>query len=173
MFTSNSTHHFANRRIRDPYVRWCERRTPSVTGGAVYSISVSVTELRIGNLLKFGNNICKVYEINNVNYYIRNEKTDESLKSSWANIEPILITEEWLLKFGFEWTDYDEENPDFLGLKYRNRDLFYTDRSCNFEYVSFNNSILGVININYVHQLQNLYFTLTGSELQIVDLTEH
>src|SRR5680860_1389023 len=28
-----------NRRIRDPYVRWCERRTPSVSGGAVYSIT--------------------------------------------------------------------------------------------------------------------------------------
>jgi hypothetical protein len=40
-FTWNSTHHFANRRIRDPYVRWCERRTPSVSGGAVYSISGS------------------------------------------------------------------------------------------------------------------------------------
>ena len=39
MFTSNLTHHFANRRIRDPYVRWCERRTPLVSSGAVYSIS--------------------------------------------------------------------------------------------------------------------------------------
>src|SRR5680860_172437 len=30
-----------NRRIRDPYVRWCERRTPSVSGGAVYSVVFS------------------------------------------------------------------------------------------------------------------------------------
>jgi hypothetical protein len=37
-FTWNSTHHFTNRRIRDPYVRWCERRTLSISGGAVYSI---------------------------------------------------------------------------------------------------------------------------------------
>jgi hypothetical protein len=28
-----------NRRIRDPYVRWCERCTPSaLAGGAAYSI---------------------------------------------------------------------------------------------------------------------------------------
>ena len=32
-----------NRRVREPYARWCERLSPSVfTGGAVYSISRSV-----------------------------------------------------------------------------------------------------------------------------------
>ncbi len=35
----NFLHYLTNRRIRDPYVRWCERRTPSrLSGGAVYSI---------------------------------------------------------------------------------------------------------------------------------------
>ncbi|PWA03845.1 hypothetical protein DB895_14100, partial [Flavobacterium psychrotolerans] len=29
-------------RIRDPYVRWCERRSPSVSGGPVYSITSSL-----------------------------------------------------------------------------------------------------------------------------------
>ena len=27
-----------NRRVRDPYARWCERCTSSVTGGGIYSI---------------------------------------------------------------------------------------------------------------------------------------
>ena len=27
-----------NRPVREPYAGWCERRTPSVTGGAAYSI---------------------------------------------------------------------------------------------------------------------------------------
>src|SRR5680860_1719637 len=41
-----------NRRIRDPYVRWCERRTPSVSGGAVYSIGQSCLFLTSeGNIL--------------------------------------------------------------------------------------------------------------------------
>jgi len=31
-----------NRRVREPYARWCERLSPSVfTGGAVYSIGTS------------------------------------------------------------------------------------------------------------------------------------
>ncbi len=33
------THLFANRRIRDPYARWCERLSLSVSGRAVYSIT--------------------------------------------------------------------------------------------------------------------------------------
>ncbi len=41
-----------NRRIRDPYVQWCERRTLSLTGGrAVYSIVRSF--LLIKQLLVF------------------------------------------------------------------------------------------------------------------------
>lgn len=38
----------ANRRIRDPFVRWCERRTPSVSsGGAVYSIVASYFSIMV------------------------------------------------------------------------------------------------------------------------------
>ena len=39
---SGCNYDFPNRRIRDPYVRWCERRTSSLTSGeAVYSIMCS------------------------------------------------------------------------------------------------------------------------------------
>lgn len=130
-------------------------------------VSVSVSELRIGNLLKFGNNICKVYEINNLNFYIRNEKEDESLKSSWANIEPIPLTEEWLLKLGFEKSnriDLGELKPCYvmfsLALMIRHNSFFI-------------DWIGGNTELKYVHQLQNLYHALTGLELQIGNLTEH
>jgi len=72
--------------------------------------------------------------------------------------EPIPLTEEWLIKFGFvregmltmrlgEFTCYCEED--------------YIDNFC-----------LGDIELfdvipKYVHQLQNLYFALTGEELTI------
>ena|SRR5690606_32716349 len=39
LLPQNATYNPVNRRIRDPYVRWCERRTSSErSGGAVYSI---------------------------------------------------------------------------------------------------------------------------------------
>jgi len=79
-------------------------------------------------------------------------------------LKPILLTEEWLLKFGFSKRDvlssvlYDMKNPRFS--IYLNPPI---DKSNKW-------NILGIeknINIQYVHQLQNLYFSLTGEELTI------
>ena len=63
MFTSNLTHHFANRRVRDPYARWCERRTPSVSGGAVYSISGSFSVDEVKWLIFYGENKEKNFDL--------------------------------------------------------------------------------------------------------------
>jgi len=43
-----------NRCIREPYVQWCERRTPSVfAGGAVYSITIRFSFLSGQSYSKF------------------------------------------------------------------------------------------------------------------------
>ena len=74
-------------------------------------------------------------------------------------IEPIPLTEEWLLKFGFE--------------KNKNSDLYF--RLNNYEYFIENGIIdngysrMNEISVKYVHQLQNLYFALTGKELEIIE----
>ena len=84
-------------------------------------------------------------------------------------IEPIPLTEEWLLKFGFE----------------KHHQSFYDKTLCvqEVEYLWFyniyplENSIIPLVNmsaqatghyIKYVHQLQNLYFALTGEELKTI-----
>jgi hypothetical protein len=66
---------------------------------------------------------------------------------------PIPLTEEWLLKFGFEITD-----------NFQTKDRFQTHKQDGiiwFEYGYI------VVELNYVHQLQNLYFGLTNEELTI------
>lgn len=75
--------------------------------------------------------------------------------------EPIHLTEEWLLKFGFKRYDIyrcgiDEKlvidgSSDAFG-------FFAEDEVSGFIYDR---------QIKYVHQLQNLYFALTGEELKI------
>lgn len=63
---------------------------------------------------------------------------------------PIIISDEWLIRFGviiFE--DYNEYGERITKIK------------TNFFTVSFS-----YIEIKYVHQLQNLYFALTGEELK-------
>lgn len=68
-------------------------------------------------------------------------------------IEPIPITEEWLLKFEFVKTSYGYES------------LMPT---IEFNFVQ---RLTGV-HLVYVHQLQNLYHAITGKELQVSQNTK-
>ena len=80
-------------------------------------------------------------------------------------IKPIPLTEEWLLKFGWGQSDEHElcDNSNDV--------LFYYDYHFERFWIELDdsfttNSICYNMNIKYVHQLQNLYFALTGKELQ-------
>jgi hypothetical protein len=86
---------------------------------------------------------------------------------SWRDISPIPITEEWLTRFGFwQWGSYThlwKVNRD-TGLKItiRSRPLRKRHHGCDYE-LNNNHSI----GIKHVHQLQNLYYALTGEELTL------
>ena len=77
--------------------------------------------------------------------------------SSWISnnyIIPIELTEEWLLKFGFKKKGFGFDKTKITISK---------RRKC-FVYAVPN---VGYKVFQYVHQLQNLYFSLTGKELEI------
>jgi hypothetical protein len=72
----------------------------------------------------------------------------------------IPLDEDWLLKFGFS----EIEHQFLLELKTGNSLSF--DFNTGMYLVKEDNELeLCEIEINYVHQLQNLYFALTGTEL--------
>jgi len=125
-------------------------------------MGISVTELRLGNLIKLNDEIVQV-DISIINYI------DDC--GDPENVSPIPLTEEWLKKFGFiqqgdrkvwildrvavTWTDH----PDLRGKS--TGDKFY---------LGFRD-ISGVIyrttiEVLYVHVLQNA-LALTGKELEI------
>lgn len=81
---------------------------------------------------------------------------------NYEDINPILLTEELLLKCGFKY-----DTLDWLYLR-RKRFNFNTDRSVNMGvvYVNINNRDLG-LEIKHLHELQNLYFALTQKELKV------
>ena len=69
---------------------------------------------------------------------------------------PIPLTEEWLLKFGFRRFPWGLVVDDLL---------FKDDLKCSYLTLQVGNGF--EVTINYVHQLQNLFFSLTGRELTV------
>lgn len=115
---------------------------------------MKASELRIGNYLQFNpitvtsigvysNGISKITPLG-----IHNIDTGV-LKPT-----PITLTEEWLEKFGFV-----NEYGDGVGTFYENEKFGVRKIDGIFEDYYYG------IKIQYVHQLQNFYFALTGEEL--------
>ena len=104
-------------------------------------------ELRINNWVKDENG----------HYQIKGEHLDEDNFPTIQTWE-IPLTKEWLLKFGFDEHAIGYYNKDFIiFLSYSNTGLH------QYRLRDFNTII------KYVHQLQNLYFALTGEELTLKD----
>lgn len=86
------------------------------------------------------------------------------------HIEPIPLTEEWLVKFK-EWKKEDNLYVIRLDtINYSLRpDYINNDGELCWEFYVHNirGEKVGCAYIKYIHQLQNLYFALTGEELTI------
>jgi hypothetical protein len=129
-------------------------------------------ELRIGNLCKTPRGIIvSIDQIGGLAFLAGNGKI-----LRWYNkLKPIEIDEDWLEKFGFHYA------PDCL--IYGKSGWFKKiEKQDDPTYFFFNNHLQGSIFLSsekssalhfidsqmiYVHQLQNLYFSLTGQELTI------
>jgi len=130
---------------------------------------IKANELRIKNLVTLSEKQRKELWYDQINAYneffevktiysdndISIEVDDEIIDISENDVEPIPLTEEWLFKLGF--LKYKGDNKDF----WLNDFEFAND----LKWIFWRGNILE--NIKYVHQLQNLYFCLTGAELTV------
>jgi len=80
--------------------------------------------------------------------------------------QPIPLIEEWLLKFGFAERHGDKNfSAWWIGMNPVTHDWLFNIKQFKDENKFFFQN--GFHTIKYVHQLQNLYFALTGEELTI------
>lgn len=112
---------------------------------------VKVNELRLNNLfVQAGSNFVETVTF----------ETFELLSRGAIKVVGIPLTEEWLLKLGFEKCGDDGE---YFSISQFPFELLNQGDS----FSVFDTGGLKVANIKCVHQLQNLYFALTENELQI------
>lgn len=110
---------------------------------------MKATELRIGNLVNENSEVIKI-----------RQETLCDFANGYVVFEPILLTEEWLLKFGFK-----KPAHTWCG------DVFHLTEWDKYPInwcvaMNKNNAVI-IQKLKYVHQLQNLYFALTGEELEL------
>lgn len=138
---------------------------------------MKASELRIGNLVNVDNPIfsdLKDIPLKIIGIKLRDEPlfpnsnsvisfTDP--KNFWEIsqfnefIKPIQLTEEWKFKFGFEKTEWDNFNSHRLSVGDNDYAIvLYSDGNCEVGDII-------TCKIEYVHQLQNLYFSLVAEEL--------
>ncbi len=124
-------------------------------------------ELRIGNLLINGDRIVIVSATFKSHFNCEILESKVSLNSAQNNFQPIPLTEEWLIKFGFKKYISDDNDIDI------NFQISFHNKSSEGLIVQLFMNSNGVIFFSHsgislfsVHSLQNLYFSLTGEELK-------
>lgn len=131
---------------------------------------VKENEIRLGNWFKDYSD--KPFQFSKEEFLtlcLETAEVDEIIK------EPIALTEEWLLKFGFE-KHINETQID--GIEMKLQISGYGRDGSWFSSCGKLNGGLSVLclcrgnyfsnNLEFVHELQNLYFCLTGQELSVV-----
>lgn len=123
---------------------------------------IKAQELRIGNFVSIFGTIGRVvpsdFNPEHHNKWLTVEN-DEYIIKSW---EPVELTPEWSERFGFEGNANDGYGLDVVELNY-----ITTEDNFQLEYQIAGVDKWFLIQLKYVHQLQNLFFALTGHELEL------
>ncbi len=119
---------------------------------------MTATELRIGNWCYSSKN--EPFQVNADDLVVMEIISGQSSPSE-IQYNPIPLTEEWFLKFGFE------HAGDRYVIDYK--DILYAVKRGEHIKFDFGLNEGGLLyhytTLKCVHQLQNLYFALTGTEL--------
>ena len=139
-------------------------------------MKIEARELRIGNLVGINNTALHADGCNTENAYFEIEELRRDIVQFkgfhageyYKNIEPIPLTEEWLIDLEFKKKVLGDNLGYYYTLdlndeKHCDLSIFSGDRNEFVEVALF--PYEDFFRYKYVHELQNLYYTLTGQEL--------
>jgi hypothetical protein len=126
---------------------------------------MNAKDLRIGNFWDTGD----FYGIDRVEsyniYQLSLMEKGSTVADFYHHVKPIPLTEEWLLEFGFEAFRYNfrKDLDSFCMIYDLKTNTFYINDGDGYEGANI------LKKIQYVHQLQNLYWCLCGEELTLTN----
>jgi hypothetical protein len=137
--------------------------------------TVTSFELRFGNFIKYYDEIVQVYGTKGLYVFVpvpvigEDDKEYTLEEVAFPAIEPIPLTPELLEKCGFVRSQDEDENSltlvngrkTFKWVEGNDDDYFLIYQTdCGLDYNT-------AFELEHLHQLQNLYYALTGEELEI------
>lgn len=95
----------------------------------------------------------------------------------YSDLNPIKLTDEWVRNFGFDDSDYKK---GYTGIEIKLSNGMITDFVLTKPhamddwqtYYAYELRSYRFVDLNYVHELQNLFFTITGFELKLNEKTK-
>lgn len=135
---------------------------------------MTIKELRIGNIIRHNvkdpqspTGWCEPNEApideNDMNIFLITD-------NQFPEAEPVKLTEEWLLKFGFKYGEDEDFDKDYSGRMFFKTGIQIVIQPDNDTHlVKCPTFLYGypIQNCRYLHELQNLYFAVIGEELTI------
>lgn len=116
---------------------------------------MQANELRIGNHILLKDKVVKLCGVTDNGFYVYEDRN--SVFNLIEKAKPIELTEEILLKCGFEFKPKGEEVYEQFWICNDFEIWQHSEGFCH--------DFLNGGDVNYLHQLQNLYFALTNEEL--------
>jgi hypothetical protein len=124
------------------------------------------TEYRIGNIISDNNASDSFFaEIKKLDY---SRCYYGQFHSAYSDLKPVPITAEWLDMFAQHGQVVHNDNGLIAEYWYRKLQIKYskTTKKC-IAGIVFENHPVFLRTLEYVHELQNLFFALTGEELEL------
>jgi len=123
---------------------------------------MNVKELRIGNYVNRG---YVVVELDSAGAGLVDSNDPDDIASyiffTEDNLHPIPLTEEWLIRFRFKVKRCKDSDWEYI------KSMVIIEKDLDKIAFSYGDCFLN--HIEHVHQLQNLYFSLTNKEITIKD----
>jgi len=127
---------------------------------AVMQSVIFPSDLRIGNLIGFGNSMCKVVEIQKNCFYVEDDEGCE-LKSTTCDLQPIKMNESVISEICFN------ENKVMGMYRLDATDNYSISFSLDNDMIYIGDDIEIRISETTLHRFQNIYFFLTARELTV------